>query len=273
MLTEVQATSAQGSLLSLPLGEIANGLALEDIEGLDPVKATIVSSSFPNKTGEQYLASKREARDVKLKLGLEADYTTEYPVDVRNRAYQFFMPRTWVGLKLIHSNGLIVDISGMVETCEAPIFSVQPELEVSVRCFESDFVDLTPNVLSDFTADSTFNQELAYVGSVETGIQFELLVDRAVDEFSIYNTMPDGTPRQLDFSWPMIAGDILRINNVPGEKSVKLVRSGTETSVLYGMSPQSSWIDLYPGTNLLRVYAEGAPIPYTLTYFDRYGGL
>lgn len=273
MLTEVQATSAQGSLLQLLLGEISNGVALEDVDGLDPVKATIVSSSFPNSTGEQYLAAKREARDVKLSLGLEPDYVTEMPVDVRNRLYSFFMPRTFVGLKFVHSNGLMVDISGMVETCEAPLFSSEPRLDVSVRCFESDFVDLTPQELDLLTAATTFDFELDYPGSVETGLQFELLVNRDVDEFSIYNTMPDGTPRQLDFAWPMHAGDILRINNVPGEKSVRLVRSGVESSVLYGMSPQSSWIDLYPGTNKLRVYATGAPIPYTFTYLNRYGGL
>ena len=273
MLTEVQATSVQGSLLQLPLGDTSNGIALEDVQGLDPVKATIVSSSFPNSTGEQYLAAKREARDVKLKLGLEPDYITEMPADVRARVYQFFMPRTFVGLKFVHSSGLEVDISGMVETCEAPPFTSEPLVDVSVRCFESDFVDLTPNVLNKETANSTFNFEVDYIGSVETGLQFELLVNRDVDQFTMYNTMPDGTPRQLDFAWPMHAGDILRINNVPGEKSIKLVRSGTETSVLYGMSPQSSWIDLYPGTNKLRVYAEGAPIPYTLTYLNRYGGL
>lgn len=273
MLTEVQAISVQGSLLQLPLGDISNGIALQDVGGLDPVKATIVSSSFPNETGEQYLASKREARDIKLELGLEPDYITELPSDVRNRVYQFFMPRTFVGLKLIHSNGLIVDISGMVETCEAPVFSAEPRVDVSVRCFESDFVDLTPQVLNQSTANSTFDFNLDYIGSVETGIEFDLLVDRSVDEFTIYNTMPDGTPRQLDFAWPMVAGDILKINNVPGQKSIKLVHAGVESSVLYGMTPQSSWIDLYPGTNKLRVYAEGAPIPYTLTYFNRYGGL
>jgi hypothetical protein len=142
-----------------------------------------------------------------------------------------------------------------------------------VRCFESDFVDLTPQVLDLETAASTFDFQLDYIGSVETGIQFEFAIDRDVDELTIYNTMPDGTPRQLDFAWPLHAGDILKVNNIPGQKSIKLVRSGVESSVLYGMTPQSSWIDLYPGTNKLRVYATGAPIPYTLTYLNRYGGL
>lgn len=273
MLTEVQVSSVRGSLMNLVLGEISDSVALEDVEGLDPVKATIVSSSFPNETGEQYLASKREARDIKLTLGLEPDYATEFPGDVRTRLYNFFMPRTFVGLTFVDSNGLTVQISGMVETCAATPFTSEPLMDVSIRCFESDFIDYSPVILNKFTAASTFDFEIDYVGSVETGIQFDLNVDRDVDAFTIYSRMPDYTFRQLDFAWPMHAGDILRINNVPGEKSVKLIHAGVESSVLYGMSPQSSWIDLYPGTNLFRVYAEGAPIPYTLTYYNRYGGL
>lgn len=273
MLTEIQVTSTQGSLMNLPLGVVSEGVVLKDIEGLDPVKATIVSSSFPNETGEQYMASKREARDIKLQLGLEPDYISDLPGDVRQRLYQFFMPRTNVGITFMDSNGLTVHIIGMVETCQASPFSREPAMDVSIHCFASDFIDYSPVILDLATADSTFDMDLDYVGTVETGIELNLFVDRSVDELTIYNTMPNYTPRQLDFAWPMVAGDILRISSVPGEKFVKLVHSGSESSVLYGMSPQSSWIDLYPGTNKLRVYAEGAPIPYTLTYYNRYGGL
>ena len=43
MITMIQAINAQGELLSLPLDDISNGFSVEDIDGLDPVKATIVS--------------------------------------------------------------------------------------------------------------------------------------------------------------------------------------------------------------------------------------
>lgn len=274
MLSEVQATSAQGSLLSLPFGEITSGIYIKDIEGLDPVKATIVSSSFPNTTGETYQASKREARDIKMRLGIEPDYISEEPKDVRRRLYQFFMPNTFVDLKFTDTDSLQVDISGMIESFEAPLFVQEPEAIVTVRCFNSDFVNLTDVVeINGDTVSNTLDTEINYEGTVEAGIEFFLEVNRDVDEFSIYNTMPNGQFRQFDFAWPLHNGDQVNIFTSPGNKKIQLVRSGITSSLLYAASPQSAWIDLYPGTNLFRVYAEGAPIPYLLIYYPRYGGL
>lgn len=273
MLTEVQATSAQGSLLSLPLGEVTSGIYIKEIEGLDPVKATIVTSNFPNSTGETYQASKREARDIKLKLGLEPDYISEEPKDVRRRLYQFFMPRTMVDLKITDSDNLVVDISGMIESFEAPLFVQEPEALVTIRCFDSDFVNEDLVSINGNSVSNTLDTTIEYEGSVETGFEFYFLLNRNLDAFSIYNTMPNGQFRQMDISWPLLNGDQVNVITTPGDKRIQLVRSGVTSSLLYAKSPQSSWIDLYPGTNLFRVYATGAAIPYSLYYSNRYGGL
>lgn len=273
MLTEVRATSRQGSLLNMLLGEISSGIVLKEIDGLDPVKATIVSSSFPNSNGEVYLSSKREARDIKLRLSLDPDYISEEPRDVRNRLYQFFMPKTFVDLKFIDSNGLDVDISGMVESFEAPLFVQEPAADISIRCFDSDFVDNTVVSFNGNTVSNTLDSTIEYEGTVDTGMYFQLSVNRAIDEFTLYNTAPDGQLRQMDFSWPLLSGDVIKINSVQGDKYVKLTRAGVDISLLYATTPQSSWIDLQPGSNLFRAYATGAPIPYLITYYNRYGGL
>lgn len=274
MLTQVNATSAQGSLLSLPFGQITSGIYIKDIEGLEPVKATIVSSSFPNTTGETYQASKREARDIKIRLGIEPDYISEEPKDVRRRLYQFFMPNTFVDLKFTDSDALEVDISGMIESFEAPLFVQEPEAFVTIRCFDSDFVEFGNTIeINSNTVSNTLDMEIEYEGTVETGIEFYLQVDRDVDEFTIYNTLPNGKFRQFDFAWPLHNGDQVNVLTSPGNKKVQLVRTGITSSLLYAVTPQSAWIDLYPGTNLFRAYAEGAPIPFLLIYYNRYGGL
>lgn len=273
MLTEVQATSAQGSLLSLPLGDVSNGIFIKNIEGLDPVKATIVSSSVPGETGEVYLSAKREGRDIKFTLGLNPDFVAEQPRDVRTRLYQFFMPRTFVDLKFIDSGATAADISGMIESFDAPLFVEEPEATIVVRCFNSDFVDQDLVSLSGNSVSNTLDTTINYEGSVETGFEFYLLVNRDVDAFSIYNTMPNGQFRQLDFAYQLHNGDQVNIISIPGQKKIQLVRAGATSSILWAKSPQSSWIDLYPGTNLFRVYAEGAAIPYLMYYNNRYGGL
>jgi hypothetical protein len=114
---------------------------------------------------------------------------------------------------------------------------------------------------------------IPYEGTVETGVSFQLIVDRTVDEFTIYHTLPSGEQRQLDFSYPLLSGDIVKIDSEPGEKEVSLTRAGVTTSILYAKSATSSWIEFFKGDNLFRVYAEGDPISYGLTYYKRYGGL
>lgn len=273
MLTMVQVTNSQGSLLNLPLEDISGGLIVEEITGLDPVKATLVSSSFAGFDGSQYHSSRRENRNITMRLGLEPDYVTTSVQDLRRRVYSFFMPKTEVKLRFIMSDGFMVDIFGRVESCETAHFTQEPAVDISLLCFDPDFVDPTPVVVNGSTTSDTTETLISYIGSVETGIELVLNVDRTLTEFTFYHRPPDGTLRTLDFAAPLQAGDVLTINTVPGSKTVTLNRSGTNSSILYGVSPQSNWIELIPGDNYIRVYAEGAAIPYSITYANRYGGL
>jgi hypothetical protein len=54
MLTGVEVRTIQDNLLALSLDDPSSGFIIEEIEGLDPVKASVVSSSFATMDGEQY---------------------------------------------------------------------------------------------------------------------------------------------------------------------------------------------------------------------------
>lgn len=274
MLYKVEARNNRGELLTLELEDTTDGLALEDIDGLDPTEATIVSSSYAGQDGSQYHSSKREDRQIVIKLGLVPDFVTTMPEDLRfNKIYRFFMPKSPVSLRFFLTGGLEVDISGRVKSCAAPPFSKDPEVNITIICFDGDFVDQTPVVVEGETTDEDEVQTIEYEGNVETGVKFVLNVDRTLTEFTIYHTPPDGTLRTTDVAVAMVNGDILEISSIPGEKGAWLTRTGTKTSVLYGVSAQSAWLELSQGDNDIRVYAEGAAVPYTMTYMTRYGGL
>jgi hypothetical protein len=273
MLTRVEARTRQGTLLTLPLEDVLNGYTIEEIGGLGPVKAVLVSSSFAGEDGEQEHSSRREARDITLKIGLESDYNTFSVADLRQRLYAFFMPKSEVFLRFVDTSGLEVDIVGRVETCEPDIFSAEPQINVSVHCFRPDFVVPTPVILSGSTVSAVTVTNIDYKGTVDTGFVLTVNVDRAATAFTIYNESPDGTLRQMDFAIPLSAGDIVRISTVTGAKGAILTRAGTPRSVLYGVSPQSSWMTFMQGINKFRVFAAGAAMPYSLEYVTRYGGL
>lgn len=282
LLKSLDATNSRGSVLSLPLGDISGGFIMKKIEGLDPVKANLVSSSFANLDGEQYQSSRRVPRDIKITLGLNPDYGTQAVKSLRDQLYSYFMPKTKTTLSFhmfdkfavsVFLDHLDIDIVGRIETFESDLFVEEPEVVISVRCFNPDFYDPISVIFDGMTVADLTETVLSYIGTVETGVIFTLSPDRAVDMFTIYHRPPDNTLRTADITYPFLAGDVVKITSIVGSKGVKLTRAGTETSILYAQSPQSNWLELQPGDNNLRIYAEGAPVPFNIEYTNKYGGL
>lgn len=273
MLTKVEARTSHGTMIDFVLDDMSDGIILENIEGLDPVKATLVSSSFAQMDGAQYHSSRREPRNLKFTFGLEPDYEEDSVRDLRNRLYGFFMPKSLVRLRFYMLDGLIVEISGRVEALESPMFTQEPKVDISIMCFDPDFVVLAPIELAGNTVADDTDTLIEYDGTVETGIVLVLNVDRTITEFTIYHKPPDNVVRTLDFAAALEAGDVVTISTIVGAKGATLVRGGTISSLLYGISPQAKWIELVQGDNYIRVYAEGDPIPYEISYTPRYGGL
>jgi hypothetical protein len=272
MLTLLE-VRGQGGTLGLPMVDSTLGYDVQNIEGLDPVKATLVSSSFAQQDGAQYQSARRETRNIVLTLGLYPDYALDDVNSLRKRLYPFFMPKKAVDMRFFMNDGLTVDISGIVESFTSSMFTQDPGVDVSIMCFDPDFLEPTEVALSGTSTSGTTALGINYTGTVESGIEFKLNVNRTMSEFTIYHQLPDGTIRTMDFQAPVISGDVVTINTVPGSKVATLTRGSTLTSILYGISPQSNWLQLEPGANAIRVYAEGASIPYTITYTRRYGGL
>lgn len=273
MLTKVEVYTAQNEMLAFPLQDVSGGYLVKDIEGLDPVKATIVSSPFAKRDGTQYQNSRRDNRNIVIKLGIEPDYITNSVPELRSQLYRFFMPKRRVSLRFYVDGVYFADISGRVESCQSPMFTPDPEVDISVLCFDPDFTAAGSVVVSGNTVADATEMPISYPGTVEVGGVFVLSVDRAISEFTINNQGPGAEYQTLDFAHPLSAGDVLTISTVSGAKRATLTRAGSDSSVLYGISPASSWINLYPGINQFRVLAEGAPIPYTFEYLAKYGGL
>lgn len=275
MLEKVEVLTEQGVLLTLPLQDISEGYSVQDIEGLDPVKATLISSTFGLMDGEQYQSSRREKRNIILTLGYEPDYETGSVQDLRKKLYSFFMPKSRVLLRFFQAGEPTAQIYGRVESFDSPKFAKEPIAVISVVCFDPDFYNPTPALITGNTTSSTVETTHIYPGSVESGILFRLLVDRSITEFTIYHRPPDDTLRSLDFvtASPLQPGDVLSISTIPGNKYVTLTRGGVDISFLFGVSPQSDWISFFPGKNKLRIYAEGAGIPYQIEYTTKFGGL
>ncbi len=273
MLTTVEVRNSAGELLSLSMENVTNGLYIEDIDGLGPVKASIASSQSATSPGGNYQSSRREMRNILLKLGLEPDYSIEDVQALRERVYNYFMSDEPVKLRFIDSLPRTVDIEGRVETCEPDIFAKEPTMNISILCFKPDFVNTTTLTLEGETVNDTEETLVAYPGTAKTGVDFTIHIDRTVSEITIYHRAPDDTIKTFEISAPLELGDIVTVGSNNNNKYVRLNRLGTVSSLMYARGSNSDWIQLSKGANYIRVYITGAAIDYTMDYTPRYGGL
>jgi tail protein len=280
MINQVLATNPSGSLLVMSLQfpyDTTQGIIIDSIEGLDPVKATLVGQEFAQLDGGVEQNAKLEVRDITLHLALAPDYALVSVQELRAQVYSFFMPKQKVLLQFeateLTGSTNSYDISGTVESCESSLFSSEPMIDVVIRCWAPDFVenDITTHT-GNTVADTTLNS-FNYTGTVETGILFKLNLNRSLSEFTLKAINPDGTIGTMDFAESVVSGDVVEFNTKPGQKGLWIIHSGVRTPSIYAMSRTSKWPKFQPGFNSFQVYATGAAIPYEITYYRRYGGL
>lgn len=273
MLDSLTVVNAQGDTLELPLWETDSGFTVKDISGLDPVKATIVTSNFAQIDGDQYQNSHREKRNPVIKLGLSKNHPTKDVRALRKELYNFFMPKRPVSMIFGDSSGINYLITGRIESFESPLFTKDPEATISVLCFDPDFYLPEKTIISGNTVSTTTEMSIDYQGDIETGIEFQLNLNRTCAGVILYQTAGNNYIRTIEITYDFLSGDILKVDTIAGQKKITVNRAGTEYSILYARSTASSWITLQPGENGFRAYAEGAAIPYTVSYKTKFGGL
>lgn len=273
MLDKVEVRTEQGEVLSLPFADISGGYLMQGMDGLDPVPANIVSTSFANGDGEQYQSSRREKRNLIIQLGLEPDYTTKTVQQLRNDLYRWFLPPRRANFRFFTDDTPLVDIWGRVESFRCPLFVKEPIATISVLCFDPDFYEPVEVEISGETTSGTTMGSIDYTGTVDTGIVFQIEIDRTTTGFTIYHQPAGDQVRTLVVSGQFVAGDVVEVSTSPGSKYATLTRGSVISDILYTVSPYSDWIRFQPGSNALRVYTEGAAIPYTIRYTNKHGGL
>lgn len=250
---------------------------VKDVQGLDPVKADITSSSFAAVDGNQFQASRRDSRNIIFKLGYNPDYVSNMTIpQLRRNLYSKFLPKSLVQLKIHLDDDLVVGNTGIIESFDAPIFTKSPDITISVILFDPDLISDTDTVLNGNTTDNptTGKINFTYEGNTPTGVNLTMVLNRAADSITFlhYNLVTNNLESMYLYG-TFLSGDELVIATGVGEKGVWLTRSGDTESILYMLDVNSQWIYLTPGLTAFQVIVTGPAIPYTITYRDRYGGL
>lgn len=272
MLQKVEVITKTGAVLELPIASSPGGYVVKNVDGLDPTKATFASTIIASMDGEEYQAGRGEKRTIPIQLG----YSLSHPDSVRARRvnlYKYLMPKTDVTLRFHMTDFPLVEILAHVEDLNAPQFTKDPKVDITLVAFKPDFIAVALTSISGATTGGTEGQTVSYGGSVPWGFLFKMTANRAISGFTINHNLANGEGGVLTVNTPIQVGDLIEINTQDREKGGWLTRAGVRKSILFAIAPASEYIQLEPGNNTLRVFVAGNPIPFTIEYRERFGGL
>lgn len=270
MLTEVKVYSSWQSAPILPLSDPGRAetdlIQIRNIDGLDPVKASVKTSPFGSIDGVSYTGSSIPSRNIVLTLHPNPDWDTWSHEKLRRLLYSYFMPKRPVRLVFFSDDLVTVEISGIVESAAVNAFSKDPEFLVSIVCPDPYFTALEPIVLTGISGDEPI--VIDYNGSIETGIRLKVTS----------SVVPDPTVIEIPKFIVDAAVDVLKyfeMSSIPTRKFVQNVTigDGIITNLLSEIQEGSSWPVLEPGDNEFFVITDAGTQDWELTYFERFGGL
>jgi hypothetical protein len=274
MLTEVKAYSSWLSAPTLLLSD--NGrpetdlIQVRNIDGLDPVKASVNTSPLGSVDGSVYTGGNVESRNIVLTVHTNPDWDVWSHESLRRFLYSYFMPKKPIKLEFYSDDMDPVQILGFVEDVQANRFTKDPEMTISVICPDPYFTGITPIVLTgqaSHLADPVI-VPVEYNGNVEAGIKVKVtwFEDPLPVFVIVQNLIVDATVGPDKY---------YEISSIPLSKYIQNVNigSGVITNLLSNAQAGSQWPIFQPGTNEFSVVTDAGGQDWELTYFERYGGL
>lgn len=233
-------------------------VVITKIDGLTPPAASIITNTVAMHDGSKFNSSRVEPRNIVISMRLTNDVEK-----TRILLYKYFRIKQWC--KIYYANdSRNVYCEGYVEAFENDRFALSNEVQISIVCpspwlKELDEIVFNMSLLMDmfefpFSIESrgvefsSLSQNaltpVINSGDVETGIILELSATNEVVNPRIYNA---DTHEMIGLNFTMIAGDLIRISTVKGEKYVKLIRDGVETNILNSLMSAPAWFQVPVG--------------------------
>lgn len=269
MLYTAKIENKNGEVIELTQDE--NNWQVVSITGLNPPPAQVNLTPIAGLDGSVFNSAKLDTRELVILMRINGDAE-------ENRLTLYRFSRTKEPCRFYYkSSRRDVFIDGYIQTAEANLFEQGQVLQISVICpqpyfrsmdeiiedisstaalfvfpFSIDYGEPVPFSSFDVTrATDVFNTSEA-----ETGVDMEAFIHASVSKLYIVNTTT-GEWLELDYSFQ--SGDRVLIDTVKGEKSLRLVRSGSTYNLFPALKAGSKFFQLQIGSNLFEYLAdEGA---------------
>lgn len=229
---------------------------IKEFSGLNPPKATINTNETALIDGGRFNSSKLQMRSMNIAFAIETDAA-------ENRLKVYEVVQSKMPLKVYYkSETLDIFIDGYVDDVDFSYFSQKNICTVSVLCpfpyfkaaqeainelyavipkFHFPFhgsadKDIVFGAIDVYTAETVVNK-----GSVETGLIFELYAKSSIKNPKVIDYQ---TSEFFQIDIEMEEGDLITVNTMQGNKTVKLLRNAVETNIFNLMDKNSTWLQL-----------------------------
>lgn len=238
----------------------SNKFCLYDIDGLNPVTATVNTTEFATSDGAMFNSARIGTRNIVL-------YIQILPEIEQNRLllYSFFKIKSDVTLYFRHES-LNVYITGKVESFELDHFSKSQIAQISILCADPyfkaaetqtiefsnvvalfEFPFAIPKEGIEFSRIEKVKTKIINAGEMATGTTIQLYANASEILNPVVYNLTNNTYFGLTFD--MKKGDLITITTHFNNKKVTLLRDGVETNILYAVQEGSTWLQLEPGEN------------------------
>lgn len=259
--------------VDLPIVDAApsDPFILRTVDGLGAADRT-VSISKPTYEGSVLQSIQPQNRIVVAQIGLQPNWNTgQSSSDLREFFYEMLSggyENAPVDLSVMNGSTVICGVAGHVEKLEPAMFSKDPSVQLTLPCL-SPYLSAPAAVHPSTSGLSKYVPEITNVGTAPTG--FDLTITFTASMSSWQMEKQDGAMK-MNFVYPFLSGDILRIVTEPGNKQIRLTRSGVTTSLLKALTADSGWLKLYRGVNGFNI--SNPAFNWTdLAYTPRYQGI
>jgi predicted phage tail component-like protein len=238
-----------------------------NIEGLNPPKAAINTTTTATISGVRFKSSKLEAREIVITVKINGEVEKN-----RLNLYQYFGAGAYC--KIYYSNdSRNVYCEGHVETIECGLFTNNQEMQISIIC-ENPYLVALNKILIDISKtfskfifpfaidkegiefssfDAHRQAEVVNPGEIETGMIITLRAKAKVVNPIIYNAI---TIEFIKLNTTLNEGDTVIINTNRGRKSITKISDGVISNVMNTFDPSSTWLSLKVGNNIFTYSAE-----------------
>lgn len=243
---------------------------ITSIDGLDPVKADLVQSTFATLDGVSVDNARKGGRNIVMKAKYLPNYVTGESVqDLRRATYAIAGTKKYVEVTIISDDFPTVYTYGTVETNDVTMFSKDVDVQFSIVCNDaylrgatvtaSGATGVPVNVTNAGDAATGFQlSQFLGVHSPGIDISFSRTVSAVVRTMSI--SVPGGVG---------VTGDTFVLSTVAKDKYLKIVGGGS-------LLPYVVSMDFFPlevGVNSILVATTPSLANWNLSFVPLYEGL